>query len=544
MMNSSRFNYVLLLIFLLAACGCEFIMKPPPTATPLSPTVQPTPSQPVDTVPPEVKITAEPREANSSDITLNWTGNDNRSTVSNLLYSYFLEGLDKAASAFSSNATVTYKNLASGNYTFYVNCKDEAGNISPTPASYKFTIAGRPPPPTGPLLSQNSFLIVPGSEVNQISVGAFNNVVYALDAPNGKLYKSDTGGIGWTSLSRNISGAAPWYYLASAPDNPDVVAVVTDAATEVYLSIDGGQNFGATQLASKLNAGERVRCIALSPSSDGISRDLAVGTTTNSGHGRVLINVFRRLSGGWLDSSTGISGWTSPSISGVDVFALKYSPSFGGDGNLLAIVSSTADTYLYIGIRDLATSSITWNSYSGYPVELCAAGQDTPGTPLMYADIALPADYAGGSSMQNHIFACWSNHSGGTSLPGTATDDVYRIDNTMVYRLGIRPDVISSLAFYGTYGRGKLLAGAAGTSSPFGFVQIYFTANPQAPVPIWQQSQKPPTGPGNARVGWSADGSTAFCGTGSYSGTPGDQSAFSRSTNNGLTWNQVGLIDT
>jgi hypothetical protein len=95
------------------------------------------------------------------------------------------------------------------------------------------------------------------------------------------------------------------------------------------------------------------------------------------------------------------------------------------------------------------------------------------------------------------------------------------------------------------FSRGKLLAGAVKTStvSLFHGPQVYFTSNPHSPYPTWQNSQKPPTGPAQARVGWSADGRVAYCGTSSPAGGSGDQSAFSVSTNNGFTWNQIGLID-
>jgi len=67
--------------------------------------------------------------------------------------------------------------------------------------------------------------------------------------------------------------------------------------------------------------------------------------------------------------------------------------------------------------------------------------------------------------------------------------------------------------------------------------QTYFTANPFSQCPTWQSSQKPPTGPTAAQVAWSSNGIAAYC------GTSGIQSAFSISTNDGFTWNQIGLID-
>jgi Neuraminidase (sialidase) len=73
--------------------------------------------------------------------------------------------------------------------------------------------------------------------------------------------------------------------------------------------------------------------------------------------------------------------------------------------------------------------------------------------------------------------------------------------------------------------------------------QVYCTFDPQSAYPTWQNSQKPPTGPGQARVAWSPDGKAAYCGTSSAGGGSHNQSAFSISKNNGSTWNQIGLID-
>ena len=73
---------------------------------------------------------------------------------------------------------------------------------------------------------------------------------------------------------------------------------------------------------------------------------------------------------------------------------------------------------------------------------------------------------------------------------------------------------------------------------------VYFTFNPQSRFPAWKSSLKPPTGPNEAQVAWSPDGSVAYCGTSTIGGAIRDQSAFSQSTTDGLGWNQTGLIDT
>ena len=530
---------------------------PQPLTTPLPPSPPPLPQQsppelpPSDTTFPETTIIDAATEApDHSELTFEWTGNDDTTPTDNLVYSYYLEGYDTDYSPFMINTSKTYTNLPDGSYVFYVKAQDENGNTDPTPDTIKLAVATVPPDEIEPVTPiDTSLLIAPNSDVNRIAVAYDGVTIYALDSPNSRLYKSDHGGYGWADISKGIAGAATWVELAIAPDNPDVVAVATDAGTEVYLSVDGGTNFYITGLNSKLAAGERVKCLAISPSYGGLRRELAVGTSTGNGGGKVWANIISHLSSGWQDMSTGATGWLpTPAISGVDVFTIEYSPGFAADGTLLAIVASgpppnTDDTYLYTGIRDLASNTTTWNSSLGYPVEICQLGQDTPGTPLTYADLALPADYP--ILSQRHVYACWTDNPPGVATAGNANDDVYRLDDTVCTRLLVRSDIICSLAHYGFYSRGKLLAGAMMSSSPTASfaIQTYFTANPFSPCPTWKNSQKPPTGPNQAQVAWAPNGEVAYCGTSSASGAGHDQSAFSVSANDGFTWNQIGLID-
>lgn len=532
--------FVLCLI-LLTLAGASCSVQPP-----ASPPAPPEPPPP-DTTPPETIITSAPSETiDYNKVTFEWTGSDDTTPTTDLTYSCYLESYDTDYSPFTSNTAKTYTELPDGSYTFYVKSQDAAGNIDPTPATSQFTIATAPPEEGEVVVpGDGRLLILPNSDVNRIAVGCDGNIIYALDSINAQLYKSDHGGYGWVNISRGVAGTATWNELAVAPDDPSIVAVVTNAGTEVYLSVDGGTDFTATGLGGKLGGGERIKCLAISPGYGSLRREIAVGTATGNGGGKVWINVVDHFPSGWQDMSTGTAGWLpTPAISGVDVFAIEYSPGFAGDGTLLAIVASrpapdTDDTYLYIGIRDLASNNATWNTFAGYPVEICQSGQDTPGTPLTYADLALPWDYSGTIISQRHVYACWSDNPPGVATAGNSNDDVYRLDDTVCYRLLVRSDIICSLAHYGTYNRGKLLAGAmmAGTTPFYPSTQVYCTLNPQSTCPTWQSSQKPPTGPGQAQVAWSPDGEVAYC------GTSGDQSAFSRSTNDSLTWNQIGLID-
>ncbi|GEM_PF-407196 len=503
-----------------------------------------------DTTPPETIIIGAPSETiGYSNVTFQWTGSDDSTATADLVYSYWLEGYDAGYSPFTPDISQTYMNLPDGAYVFYVKAQDEAGNIEPTPAVSQFTIATAAP--------VGGLLILRNSEVNRIAVGSDGKHIYALDSVNTRLYKSSHGGYGWVDISAGITGAATWDELAIAPDTPEIVAVVTNARTEVYLSTNGGGACFPLGLTANLAAGELIQCIAISPAYGESARELAVGTSTGNGGGRVW--VYTIPVSGWRDMSSGAPGWlpSEPAIAGTDVFAIKYSPAFAADRAILAIVSSgpapdTDDTYLYIGKR-VAADTMTWNGAAvlGYPVEICQSGEDTPGSPLTYADLALPSDYSVLDMPSRCVYACWSDNPPGTAVAGNPNDDVYRLDDIHCNRLyvsGGSPEyVISSLAYYGSCNEGKLLAGAmmgVGIASGVPVAPVYFTFNPQSALPTWKSSLKPPTGPNQAQVAWSPDGSVAYCGTSTIGGASGDQSAFSLSTTDGLGWNQTGLIDT
>jgi hypothetical protein len=544
--TSKRVISLVLLLALLvpgiSSCLVAPVSLPPaPPAPPSPPPLVPEIS-PADTTPPETIITLAPAgTTSSSEVTFEWTATDNITPTGGITYSYYLQGFDTGYSPFSAATSKTYHDLPDGEYIFYVKSRDEAGNIS-APATVQFTLTV----PTSedhaeiPTPIVSTLLIVPNSDVSHIAVG-YDGSVYAVDSLHARLYKSDHGGYGWTDISRSLGATGPWTELAIAPDDPRVVAVVTGAGTEVFLSTDGGANFGATGLSAKLAGGERVECLSISPGYG--QRDIAVGTSRGSGNGRILINTMDGFPGGWTDMSTGVTGWIA-----ADIFAIQYSPGFAADATLLAVAATglpTDNTYLYMGTRDLGGNTITWNTSAGYPVQISQSGQDTPGTPLTYADIALPADYIGTSPGSRHVYACWNDNPPGSASGGNPNDDVYRIDDTVCYRLMVRMDSVCSIAHYGRFSRGKLLAGAAKSStvSLFRGPQVYFTSNPNSQYPAWESSQKPPTGPAQARVAWSADGVAAYCGTSAVAGGSNDQSAFSISTNNGFTWNQIGLID-
>jgi hypothetical protein len=73
-------------------------------------------------------------------VTFWFTGYDNRTLVSELLYSWRLLPAQKEWSEFANQTIATFKNLPNGDYTFQVRAQDREGNIDPTPATVPFRI--------------------------------------------------------------------------------------------------------------------------------------------------------------------------------------------------------------------------------------------------------------------------------------------------------------------------------------------------------------------------------------------------------------------
>ncbi|MFC1971911.1 hypothetical protein ACFLVE_00695 [Chloroflexota bacterium] len=115
-------------------------------------------------------------------------------------------------------------------------------------------------------------------------------------------------------------------------------------------------------------------------------------------------------------------------------------------------------TWLYIGRMDTAAFQMTWNSslLACYPLPISRNAEDSSGTPLSYAALALPPDFSIIDASQRRVYASWSDGTGGNT-----NDDVYRLDDVTVFRLeaGNGMEYVgTSLAYHGTLNSGKLMA--------------------------------------------------------------------------------------
>jgi hypothetical protein len=415
--------------------------------------------------------------------------------------------------------------------------------------------------------------IVSPCEVNRIIIGSDGKTFYAVDIANPDnttgskaLYKSTDSGISWSdTTSRNLFEAMSpaeqnnfrVWNVSIAPDDTKFVAAITnDSITtlprNVWTSTDGGNTWQNTNLPTIDN----ISAIDISPNYG--KRDIFIGTRNGSGNGTV-----------WMLKAPDFSNWVAQGVI-ADIMSIKSSPSYRSDNIVVIVYSDINGTYLNAGIHDLNANTTDWTTiYGGSPPEVTtgASGSSPKANEIITANLELPSDFSGQTPSLRRIYVSTDASKNNTGI--------FRIDDTTVYQLMDTTDLfatkrISSIAYYGTYASGKLLAGEVLGNPYSATVMTWFTDAPTTcPIPCWYNAMKPPTGAagtencagsgyGNAQVAWSPDGAIAFAGTASSEalvdvsnwptpyliGKDLDESAFSISRNNGETWNQLALIDT
>ena len=363
------------------------------------------------------------------------------------------------------------------------------------------------------------------------------------------LYVTNNSGISSTTAKYNALfgttgfGLSNAYRVAVAPDDPKFVVLATgymDAATDVsfallgpcklWVSNDGGSNWEkAFDGGSGFVTGSD-HIIDVDVSIDyGGKRDIGFVTDT----GKFFVR-----------QSSGFSGWVNQSLTGLTptpgkFYTLKFSPTYNGDSSVALVYTTTAGTFFTVALRDLSSGSnnvVGW-AY-GTSVEVALVPGTSPVTSqLNKADLQLPSDFSGQSSSLRRAYISLDAHPSATTLNGSK-DGIFRVDDTTIYNLMDTSSVIGksiySIAYFGTYASGKLLAGERWGYPCSATVPTWFTDSPTTcPIPCWYPALKPTTGAANqgtctlsakngvgaALVGWNVDGSLGLVGTGSFAMT-------------------------
>jgi len=386
------------------------------------------------------------------------------------------------------------------------------------------------------------------SEIDFLAMSGDGRTLYASDTSRSKLYRSDDGGISWLEIGGNLVSAGavlPTWNIAIAPDNPGFIAAVTSTGNrprQVFVSTDGGQNWNDTAFPSASD----ISALDISPLYG--AYDIAAGTRSGG-------------AGDIYTYKTGGSGgaWAAQGLAG-DVLSICFPASYRSDQSIAVLYSTATGTYFNAGVHDLNANTTNWGSiYSGSPPEITVsgAGSSPKAAQVVSGCLQLTTDYSGQAPAICRAYLS-------IDAPG-GNAGIFRLDNTAIFQLmssqsGRR---VSSIAYFGTYAAGKLLAGSVSGDAVRATVLTWFTDAPMAcPSTCWYQTEKPSTGAGvsgygNAILMWSPDGSRAYCGTASallnvpaswpagyLNGVAQDESALSLSEDNGRTWNQLSLIDT
>jgi len=460
-----------------------------------------------------------------------------------------------------------------------------------------------------------------GSEINKLVVAPDDNtllsVVLAPDWGNAAVWNTEAAsnlmvgamkGIMWDfnqmlHLKNDMDAKYPGipagqhnvFDVACAPDDANFWAVVTsgnqtdvnatwaNAPVEVWITEDAGALWECTGLTlatvNDKTGSPLIGCLDISMNYGG-KRDIAVGMRAGTGGADFTL---------WVLQSAGYTGWQNQTVDPDDVTAggnadiidLKFSPTYVGDASIAVIFADVVlpGTWFNVALRDLSLNNIaSWV----YPlsVELCSpatagTGNSPQATEIITADLELPSDFSGQSASLRRAYV---STYGNQTVAGW--DGIFRIDNTTVYVLMDCGNAavntignIGTIAYYGTYASGKLLAGEVMGYSCTATVSTWFTDSPTTcPIPCWYPALKPTTGAGsagctigaiddgNAQVAWSVSGELGYVSTSAVQLVVGatwfanfvnaalevvnDETAFAISRNNSETWNQLGMIDT
>jgi hypothetical protein len=357
--------------------------------------------------------------------------------------------------------------------------------------------------------------------------------------------KSTDGGATWSSLHRTTSypsqqtnpqDAHPQKgfpkLVAVAPDNPDVVCIVSVNNT-VYYSSNGGNKWSNMGIPTSASA---VADIDISAESGG-AYYLAAGGNTTAGVAALWIlklDIAQSWANRWSATDTPASQTVMP--------AVKFSPNFSVDKIVMCVTGSTTtapygNTDAYFNVyRDGGTGYRQWNGGidyyeaadwgSGIQLDTGTGSQDLVGQ-VERAEISTPTTYLGTEAGERIAFVALAGESTGGGGGVVRLVDAYA-KHFQTWAAGTEGPC-SSIAYHDD---GKLLAGDMDSN------QVYVCLSPMATSPKFERlnTYKGPGGVNMTQVAWSGDTAVATA--------DGDESAFAISTDDGYSFNDISMIDT
>jgi hypothetical protein len=359
------------------------------------------------------------------------------------------------------------------------------------------------------------WVLAPGGDITHLASGADGTLYAAVRGLTESFLRSTDSGYTWSPVG-NVAGDIA--AVATAPGKPGVVYYATTSA--VYMSTNSGRTFQPLAPAPG-DAGADGRAISSLAVAGGEGDTVAVAIRDTDGGGTGGVYT--------LDEADIVPAWTDTGLGAHDAWAVAFSPDYGVDRQLMAVVTDASGTYV-----TTRTGNAAWNADIGEAsLDQDGSGDPTPLAGGVSAAIAFPSDYDHDVSSAVSVFYVAVN-------TGRGAGDVYKVRGAPAPGGSVATD----LNIGGAFGEGDIdIAGLAiGDGDPA--VLLAVAADARAFVSVdggttWTASRHGPTG----SSGGAALAPSRWQGR-VYAATGGSESALSVSEDCGASWTQVGLIDT
>lgn len=358
------------------------------------------------------------------------------------------------------------------------------------------------------------WVLASGSDIRCLAIASDGTILAAVAGLDHSLYKSGNGGNSWTPLGSVRDAVTD---LAISPHDPDTIYYAT--STSVHRSTDGGRTFLElpVDLAAAGPSGKEITSLDVTWADQVI---VAIGTRdTDTGE----------FGGVMVFEDTVAPTWKDTRIGDYDVYAVAFSPNYSYDRQLVAVITDETDTYAATRIGDA-----DWNAHLD-SARLNRDNSEAPGPVALAgsAGIAFPPSYRADALQGGNNFYFVAVNT------GNGNGDVYRIDH-LPSGSTVATDLNAGLAFgENNVDISALGVGGDGTAPTIlaGTTENAQTCMSSDGGSTWTAGRKQPAGEGITSVDLASSGLI-------YAATEGTGSGVSVSRDNGMTWNQVGLIDT
>ena len=382
-----------------------------------------------------------------------------------------------------------------------------------------------------------------GTDIDVIAVAPDGVTMFAYDNVNGDLYKSTNAGVSFTTTAiggTTLEAETDVVAIAVSPTYATDSTVVIATPDTVYRSSNGGVSFGAVSTALLLTATGAdgadtfITSVDVATYYTGGALAIVIGTkdtTADQGGG---VWICRLDTWTWDDQEVGdVAGGDGDDAAAADVYAVAFSPNHLSDAQILAVVTGTT------GAGDYAadtTHLATKFAASAWASDILDGGI---GTAITEAEISA----AGHAVMAFADDYEWSsNNSVLVGLSNADEEDLYRVVGgqpggaTTVYDLGVggasTDTEVFSIAVDGDIVGATVLVGIQGSTT------VKRTADPTTSTVTWSSSVKSPVGDGT-----NPDTIVFKAGDNYYAATDGTNSCLSVSTDGGILFNGLSLMD-